>query len=100
VVALGMEPAFPRLARAAGKLTRLHSRQRRSSTVFCTEFLAHVLQKLGHLPPEFAEHWFLAPIHFTQSVARIDELCGHSRAPRPLFWGAERALVCGPSVLV
>lgn len=98
MLALCTEPAFPRLARAAGSLTRLSRQDRAGRTVFCSEFVAHVLQKLGHLRPDFTEHWFLAPPHFTQSVARIDALCSGPHVPQPLRWGPERVLVCGPTL--
>lgn len=96
LMALGIEPAFPRVARAAAMLSGLHRPERNGSTVFCSEFVAHVLQKLGHIRDDFAEHWLLAPIHFTRSVGRIDALA--AGAAQPLAWGAERALACLPSL--
>ena len=88
--ALGTHWIFPKLGKIAAKMSGIYSRK--SNTVFCSEFIALLLQKLGHLNLNFQETWSLTPITFLSTYGKIDKLS--KNAINPLSWGEEISLIC------
>jgi hypothetical protein len=45
------------------------------------------LQRCGHLPLNFKDHWKISPINLTQKMGTLDKLSRKSNFP--LQWGQE-----------
>ena len=94
LVALGCGTLWPRLARACARSGGLASKP--ATSVFCSELVTRLLQRLGHVDAVFEEHWLVAPLALTSAVRVLDTLS--ARSSDPLAWGAECAIVCGAAV--
>lgn len=84
IITLGLGPGYSFLQSLGGYACRLNEKR---STVFCSEFISLFLQRCGHLPLNFKDHWKISPIHLTSKMATLDKLTLESNFP--LEWGQE-----------
>jgi hypothetical protein len=84
LLTLGFGPLYPLLSSLGGYASTLSETRK---TVFCSEFLSLLLQKLGHIDSSFKDHWRLSPINLTHKMASLDMLS--SKSARPIKWDRE-----------
>lgn len=82
--------SFPPVGEALFRLNDLGARDRKEQ--FCSEFVSSLLQRLGHIDPDFKKHWSIAPLHFSSGAGTIDALS--AKGLYPLVWGEDQPLTC------